>query len=1112
MFKKNYFVKSIIFSFVLLSVIIFSCDKKNIIEDDLNVCIKSFELLNSENEGKNLGSNIDCEIDAENYIISLTVPHTAVLDGLKFNITPCEGTTISPASGEEINFEAVVEEATNEDVSEGAAEETTKKPSTQRYKKVFTLTKEGKSQKYTVYITKVLASDCSISSFKLEKSKNETKIFADREGVITESTDTDPSTITLHVSESAILDGLTPTIVHTGTTFSSESPVSTTDSGTSITTTTVNCTVTAADGETTKVYVVKYIKDLSSDNKISTFAFTKDNTNNTGLKLTRSSTAEGRTGDVEINDTNGTIKVKVSTAADVAALIPTITKHERATISPAEDVHDYSTNNGTKVYTITAQDGQTKQYTVSVAKDLSNNKNMTSFKFEYTQNTDKSFNSQDYDGTINNPSSEEDGTVTIAKMPHTITNLTGLKPSIVLSNSNATVSPGNGIAQDFTRGEEKIYTVTAQDGTTRKYKVTIGELSAAADITSFIIKKSDHTTPNEVRMTGSEVSGVISNSGSNHTITISLDGEGDDSINLKPAIEFSAGATVNPASGAGTEFTYGTAQTYTVTAENGSQKTYQVTVKSSNSKMKSFGFKKDTGNNSSKKIVQDVTGTIDHVAKTVTVNVPYNADVTALTPEIVLYNGASVSPEATTAQNFSDSNTVKYTVTAQDGTTSDYNVTVTQNAAPQIETFKFTTASNNSKNLGSTDIIGEITHNSGDTPGEIIVKVPHDAEIGELTPTVTTSSGATVYKGTATEAANTSNNFDNSQSTPKEYSVVDSAGGRKVYEVKVYKEPAITEFKFEKSANSDTGFPAGKTYTAESAAITQGNLLQNGTISITVANTINVTNLKATISGNNINPSTTTIDTSFTSTSGTSTYSTTITVANQYLSDFTKTYTVNLTKEAAPQLTEFKITANTNKGIAAEVGATFTHPTSTGNTGTIKLKFHKNNEHVFDLTGLTPTITSPQGCTVSPASDAAVTGEINNQQFTLTKTDTGSKRVYTVEAVKGPYISKFEFKKDTTGNTGKNLGDADIDGTIDHAQNTIKLEVPSGVTMDSGGNTVTITPTIEVGGDNANVEPASLTPKEFTVDNSTTVDYTVTGADGMIKTYKITVSKASSSG
>ncbi|BAV94637.1 DUF5018 domain-containing protein [Ichthyobacterium seriolicida] len=1110
--KKNYFVKSIIFSFVLLSVIIFSCDKKNIIEDDLNICIESFSLLDSENAGKKLESNIDCQINAQEHTISLTVPHTAVLDGLKFNITPCEGTTIYPASGEAVDFEAVVEEATTEDVSEGSAEETSKKPSTQRYKKVFTVTKGDKSQDYTVYITKALASYCSISSFELKKTENDGKIFADREGVISET----DNTITLNVSDAAILDEIKPTIAHTGASITSGELVSTTEN--SITTTTVNYTVTAADEKTTKVYKVSYIKDLSSNNKISVFSFTKDTTNNTGLKLTRSS-AGARTADVTItNNTDsaaGTIAVKVSNAADVTALTPTITKHASATISPEIAAHNYA---DTKTYTITAEDGQTREYTVSVSKTLSNDKGITSFTLRDSENSSKSFGGTDYSAaSMPVTTGDSDVTVNIAKMPHTVI-LTDIKPTIELSVS-ATVSPASEEAQNFVRGTAVVYTVTAQDGTTRRYNVIIGALSNVAEITSFKIKQEDNTDSSKVRLTsGTEVSGIISSNGSIHKIDISLDGEGDTSVNLKPEITLSPGATVSPASKAETEFTYGTAVVYTVTAEDGqTTKQYSVTVESSNSKMKSFKFKQS--DNSGKKIVQDVEGAIDHSAKTVTVKVPYNTDVTALIPEMVLYNRASVSPVATTTeQNFGSG--VKYIVTAQDGKNkTEYTVNVTKEAEPKITDFTF---SDTSKNLGTPVV--EIKNGDQGSAGEIIVKVPHNADLTGLTPTVTTSSGATVYKGTGTEAANTPNNFDNSHSTPKEYSVVDSAGGRKVYNVRVYKEPAITEFKFEKSQNnSDGGFPDGKTYTAESSAIIQGNLLQNGTIAITVANTVNVTNLKASITGDNISASPTTIDIAFGSspTSG-STYSKTIKVANKDLTSFEKEYTVTLTKEAAPVLSSFKITAAESKGIAAEVIGEITQPVSGNNTGTIKLKFeHKvaNHSNEIDLTGLTPTIEpNNNGYTVSPTSGQEISGDISTRGNKITLTTTlGSTSEYTVTAVKGPFISSFKFGKDTSGNTGKNLGATDVEGVIDHANNTIKLELPKDVTMDTGAspNTVTLTPTIEVGGDNctAGTSNAITSGNEysFTPDGNTSVTYTVKNSTdtSFTKRYTVTVTKAS---
>ena len=66
-----------------------------------------------------------------------------------------------------------------------------------------------------------------------------------------------------------------------------------------------------------------------------------------------------------------------------------------------------------------------------------------------------------------------------------------------------------------------------------------------------------------------------------------------------------------------------------------------------------------------------VTGAINETNHTVTLTVPYGTDVTALAPTIAI-TGTSVSPNSGVAQNFT--NSVTYTVTAEDASTQDYTV------------------------------------------------------------------------------------------------------------------------------------------------------------------------------------------------------------------------------------------------------------------------------------------------------------------------------------------------------------------------------------------------------------------------------------------------------
>ncbi len=69
-----------------------------------------------------------------------------------------------------------------------------------------------------------------------------------------------------------------------------------------------------------------------------------------------------------------------------------------------------------------------------------------------------------------------------------------------------------------------------------------------------------------------------------------------------------------------------------------------------------------------------VSATIDNTNYTVTATVPKGTDLTKLTPTITVSDNATVVPASGTQQDFT--NPVTYTVTAQDGSTQQYTVTV----------------------------------------------------------------------------------------------------------------------------------------------------------------------------------------------------------------------------------------------------------------------------------------------------------------------------------------------------------------------------------------------------------------------------------------------------
>lgn len=72
-------------------------------------------------------------------------------------------------------------------------------------------------------------------------------------------------------------------------------------------------------------------------------------------------------------------------------------------------------------------------------------------------------------------------------------------------------------------------------------------------------------------------------------------------------------------------------------------------------------------------LAEDITGTINETAKTIAVTVPHGTDVANLTANLSISDAATVSPTET--QNFAEP--VAYTITAQDGSTTSYLVTVT---------------------------------------------------------------------------------------------------------------------------------------------------------------------------------------------------------------------------------------------------------------------------------------------------------------------------------------------------------------------------------------------------------------------------------------------------
>jgi hypothetical protein len=193
----------------------------------------------------------------------------------------------------------------------------------------------------------------------------------------------------------------------------------------------------------------------------------------TGKAITAFSFAE-QTSAATIGD--GTIAIEVASSATVTNLIATFTVSDGANVKvgAVDQVSATTPNDFTSpvTYTVTAEDGSTKDWVVTVTKAIvkSTETDITAFSFV-----------------------EQTGPATIDAVNHTIaievgatTDITTLVPTITLS-VGATVSPLSGVAQNFT--SPVVYTVTAEDGTTtQNWTVTVTLASTIANTTTLAEK------------------------------------------------------------------------------------------------------------------------------------------------------------------------------------------------------------------------------------------------------------------------------------------------------------------------------------------------------------------------------------------------------------------------------------------------------------------------------------------------------------------------------------------------------------------------------------------------------------------------------------------------
>ncbi|MDQ5920062.1 MAG: trimeric autotransporter adhesin [Pseudomonadota bacterium] len=336
--------------------------------------------------------------------------------------------------------------------------------------------------------------------------------------------------------------------------------------------------------------------------------------------------------------TNQNISVTLPHGTNVTALIATFTATgTEVAIGGATQVSGVTSNNFTSslVYTVTAEDNSTISYTVTVTVSPSSDKTITAYSIN------------GIDGVIT-------GESIVVDMPNG-TNVSALVASFTTTGVRVSV---NGITQisestvnNFTN--PLIYTVTANDGSTIKYTVTVSvEPSFMTAITHYSL----NNVPGIILGKSIIVNLPYKTDTANLIATFATTGV---SVSVNGNTQIS-GVTAN---------NFADPVLYTVSSNDGTTAIYTVRVIISPLHSKTVTAYSLNGR----------VGVIED--NNIAIAMPYNVDLSALTATFTT-TGTSVSingvTQASGITTHDFTKPVVYTVTAGDGTTANYTVTVTK--------------------------------------------------------------------------------------------------------------------------------------------------------------------------------------------------------------------------------------------------------------------------------------------------------------------------------------------------------------------------------------------------------------------------------------------------
>lgn len=347
-----------------------------------------------------------------------------------------------------------------------------------------------------------------------------------------------------------------------------------------------------------------------------------------------------------INETEKTITVAMPYGTDVSAMVATYTTTGSSVkIGAIDQVSAATTNDfsGQVTYKVTAADATVQGYTVTVTVAQASSKSITSYSLNGVA------------GTID----ETNKTIAVTfpfgtPLTNRIAKFTATAADVKVGS---TVQVSGSTVNDFTN--PVIYRVTAADKSTQDYTVTVTLApSSAKAITAYSLNGSAGTI-NESNKTiavtmpfGVYIKDLVA--------AFTTTGQ---SVKVGPEVQVSGTTAHN----------FTDPVTYTVVAADNTTQDYVVTVTVAKSPEKAItAFS-----------VNGISGIINETSKTIAVTMPASTKVTSLVATFTTTGqsvkvGSTVQASGKTANNFTSP--VTYTVTAADGTTADYLVTVTRGA------------------------------------------------------------------------------------------------------------------------------------------------------------------------------------------------------------------------------------------------------------------------------------------------------------------------------------------------------------------------------------------------------------------------------------------------